>query len=196
MPGKHDQLTEKQLAFLAEYLTNGRNATAAYRVAYEPNGSEASINVRACELLKNDKIAVRLAEADKHRQHALKQAETAIAVTQERISRELARLAFSDARTFFDWTEKGVKVKSSAELTDDQAAAIVEVSQTVTEGGGTIRVRLADKRAALMDLAKLHGYVIEKRENRNIDLRDMTDEQLKQLVAQAEAEREKDGAKH
>jgi hypothetical protein len=40
-----------------------------------------------------------------------------------------------------------VTVRASAALTDDEAAAVIEVSQTVTAEGGTIRVKVADKRS-------------------------------------------------
>ena len=53
-------------------------------------------------------------------------------------------------------------IKSSDDLSDDEAAAVVEVSQTRTAEGGTIRVKLADKRQALADLTRLHGYVPER----------------------------------
>ena len=56
-----DKLTLKQEKFVQEYLSNGGNATAAYRVAYDSkNMNEACTNVNACKLLKNNKIALRL----------------------------------------------------------------------------------------------------------------------------------------
>jgi len=55
-----DGLTPKQEAFVSSYLETG-NATEAYRRSYDAkNMSEATINVKACELLKNGKVAVRL----------------------------------------------------------------------------------------------------------------------------------------
>lgn len=55
-------LTPKQENFCLAYLETG-NASEAYRRAYDAeNMSPATINVKACELLANDKIAVRLEE--------------------------------------------------------------------------------------------------------------------------------------
>ena len=55
-----ERLTPKQEAFVLAYLETG-NATEAYRRAYDAEGmGEATINVKACELLKNGKVAVRL----------------------------------------------------------------------------------------------------------------------------------------
>lgn len=55
--------------------------------------------------------------------------------------------------------------------------------------------KLADKRQALMDLAKLHGLIVEKRQNmREITaLEDLTDEELMKLMAEAQR-RERDTA--
>ena len=50
-------LTKKQLGFVAEYIRNGHNATAAYRDVYSTgNMGENTIQREACELLKNPKI--------------------------------------------------------------------------------------------------------------------------------------------
>jgi len=55
-------LTPKQEAFARSYMQTG-NASAAYRMAYDAeNMKDAVIHVKACELLKNDKVAVRLEE--------------------------------------------------------------------------------------------------------------------------------------
>ena len=57
-----DKLTLKQEKFVQEYLSNGGNATKAYKTAYDADKmSEACMNVNACKLLKNDKIALTLA---------------------------------------------------------------------------------------------------------------------------------------
>ena len=55
-------LTPKQENFCLAYLETG-NATEAYRRAYDAeNMTPGTINVKACELLGTDKIAVRVAE--------------------------------------------------------------------------------------------------------------------------------------
>lgn len=57
------ELTLKQEAFVKAYIENGGNKSAAYRDAYDAeNMLESTINVKACELFKNGKIAVRLLE--------------------------------------------------------------------------------------------------------------------------------------
>lgn len=57
------KLTIKQEKFCQLYIENGGNATEAYRGAYNTeNMKPETIHVKACELLKSDKVAVRIKE--------------------------------------------------------------------------------------------------------------------------------------
>ena len=52
-------LTPKQQKFVIQYITNGNNASEAYRNSYDvSNMSADSINVEACKLLKNPKVTL------------------------------------------------------------------------------------------------------------------------------------------
>lgn len=179
-------LTVRQQAFVKAYIDNGMtNAAAAYRIAYPTSvkWTTGAVATAASELLKHRDIVGILAPLRAKAAKAIEQSAGRYVVTKERISQELARMAFVDARKLFKWTAGGVSVKSSEELSDDDAAAIVGVSHTVTEAGGTIKVQLADKRLALMDLAKLHGHIVEKRDVRVIrDLSDLTEAELDVLA--------------
>lgn len=56
------ELTPKQEAFCVAYIKSG-NASEAYRLAYDAaNMSESSVNVEASNLIRNPKLAPRLAE--------------------------------------------------------------------------------------------------------------------------------------
>lgn len=51
------KITEQQTAFLMRYFQNGKNATEAYKHAYNCEGSsDNTITVEACRLLKNPNI--------------------------------------------------------------------------------------------------------------------------------------------
>ena len=185
-------LTPKQQAFIEEYLRNGRNASAAYRFAYPNKMTASQVGIQAFRMLEHPKIAPIIAEADAKAAKYLQRSVERYAISKERISDELARLAFVDARRLYRWDQNGVTILASDDLSDDDAAAVIEVSQTVTKEGGTIRVKVADKRQALVDLARLHGYVTEKRETRIIrSLEDLTNEELAAMVAEDE-QRERD----
>ena len=87
-------------------------------------------------------------------------------ITAERVMQELARVAFADIREALKWhdelgnEERGgkkkstsVTLKASDELSPDIAAAIAEVVQTPSGP----KIKLYDKRAALIDLGKILG---------------------------------------
>lgn len=57
------ELTEKQENFIAEYIVNGGNASAAYRVAYDCSKMlNSSVWVNACKLTKAAKVVLRIEE--------------------------------------------------------------------------------------------------------------------------------------
>lgn len=189
-------LTPRQQRFVEEYLRNGNNAAAAYRFAYAANMAPKRIADEASQLLRHPGIAPVIAAAEARAAKRLEIAADRYAVSKERISRELARIAFADARKVCKWGKDGVEVLSSAELDDDTAAPVVEVSQTKTADGGTIRVKLADKRQALIDLARLHGHIVDRKDVRLIKrVEDLTDEELAALAAETGAAQE-EGTRH
>jgi len=121
-------LTPQQARFVREYLGDLNATQAAIRAGY----SARTADVQGPRLLGNVRVAA------------------AVAAWQRRIAAELARIAFADMREVATWNGGRVTLKDSAALSDDAAAAIVEV----TEGQHGVRVKLADKRAALVDLGK------------------------------------------
>src|SRR2546427_7300726 len=87
-------------------------------------------------------------------------------VTVEQVVRELKLIGFSDIRKVVSWrnelvtrTEKGkdgepvsmprVTIVDADKISDEAAAAIAEVSQTVN---GALRVKMHDKHAALVSI--------------------------------------------
>ena len=63
------------------------------------------------------------------------------------------------------WGPDGVTLRDSSELTDDEAAMVAEVVQTTTDKGGSIRLKLHDKKGALDSIAKHLGLFIEQHEH-------------------------------
>jgi hypothetical protein len=115
-------LTPKQERFVTEYLATN-NASEAYRRAYNSKTRrENTINVEACKLLKNPKIARRVgvvqAEATK------KAIETQL-LTREWVLEQLvlnARMAMGQADIPFSVTEGGVTTSKSYRKVDHGAA--------------------------------------------------------------------------
>lgn len=140
------RLTAKRARFVEEYLVDLNAAAAARRAGYTTKRSE----VIGYYLLTNADIQSAISTAQKARS-------ARTGVTADRVVRELARIAFADARTVMAWGPNGVVLRDSETLTDDAAAAVAEVSETRSEAGGSIKVKLADKLSALDKLSRHLG---------------------------------------
>lgn len=130
------------------------NKTRAYELAgFKAKGSVASAAVT--RLLKNVKVAAYMEELGKRQEaRAERKADEIIA--------ELEIIAFSNISEYLSFNASGVKLKDSKDLTRKQLSAIAEVSHTETQAGGTKRIKLYDKRAALVDLGKRFGLFPNK----------------------------------
>jgi phage terminase small subunit len=145
-----DKLTAKQQRFIEEYLIDLNATQAAIRAGY----SAATARSVGSENLTKPAIAEALQKARN------KLAESA-GITAERVLKEYARLGFSDMRRYASWDGGLVTLRSSEEMTDDDAAAVLEVSQ----GQHGVKLKLHDKKGALDSMAKHLGMFVEKHEH-------------------------------
>ena len=84
--------------------------------------------------------------------------------TTDRITEELARIAFSDIREVASWSnEKGVEFIDSSTLDDETAGAIAEVSQRSGRQGLERKVKMHGKIEALALLARIKGSLAPSR---------------------------------
>lgn len=141
-------LTTKQRVFVAEYLLDLNAREAAIRAGYSPRSA--------------GHIAYNLLHRSPPVTEAIKEAMAARAervnITAERVLKEFARIAFADIRRFTEWGPEGVKVKSFTTLSDDDAAAVAEV-HAVSSAGGKPKIKLHDKKAALVMIARHLGLI-------------------------------------
>jgi len=145
------KLTDKQRAFAREYTVDFDATQAAIRAGYSANGAGQT----AHNLLKKTEIRALVREIIDRRAARTE-------VEAERVLLEAARIAFSDMRDYVEWDAKGIRLTDSKQLTDDAAAAILEISESVSaEGGRTRKIKLHPKTAALRDLMK-HLGLFEK----------------------------------
>jgi phage terminase small subunit len=120
-----NNLTIKQEKFCQAYIETG-NASEAYRQAYScGNMKDSVINIKACELLKNGKISVRVREL----QSELKKSSD---IKKSDILEELSCIAFSDIRHYVTFNGTTLKFKNFDELTDKQARAIESIKESKT----------------------------------------------------------------
>lgn len=146
------KLTEKQKRFADEWLIDMNGTAAAIRAGYSVKSAE----VTASKLLRNPKVRAYIDE--RMAEHSRR-----TGVTQERIIRELARIAFLDPTKLVNM--------ETAELLDDVAAddraAIASVKVKTMSGDTEMverEIRFADKIKALELLGKRFGMWIDKQQ--------------------------------
>lgn len=160
-------LTPKQQRFVDEYLID-LNATQAYiRAGYSARGNVAEVN--AARLLRNAQVQAAITEKMKNREKRTE-------ITQDRVLRELEKIGFADIRKAVRWGDSvpvtnpetgevliasGISLVPSDELDDGTAAAVAEVSQTA-QG---LKIKMLDKRAALVDIGRHLGMFTDKIES-------------------------------
>jgi phage terminase small subunit len=151
-------LTPKQEAF-ATGVASGLSQAEAYRQAF-PNSrgwKDNAVHSRASTLAATAKVQQRI-------QELREKAAEANEVTIERIVAEVVKIAFASQRDLMTWGPQGVKLKSSDELTDEQAAAVSEVAESFSATGGSLKLKTHDKLGALRFLAELKGHLVKKHE--------------------------------
>lgn len=170
-PGIDRAMSEQEALFLRHYLADPeRNGTKA---AIAAGYAEASARFQASRLLKRTNIAQHVASADARAVAAVERVADRYAITKERIAEELALIGFARMTDYMRVGHDGDPCLDFSEITPEQAAALSEVTvEDFKDGRGDeardvrrVKFKLYDKRAALMDLAKLSGFVVEKQEH-------------------------------
>lgn len=158
-------LTPKQRMFVREYIVDLNATQAAIRAGY----SERTANEQASRLLANVNVGAAVTAAMNARSRRTQ-------ITADRVLKELAKIGFADIRKAVSWdrsaateaegegssaktTVANVQLVASADIDDDTAAAIAEISQNANGG---LRLKLHDKRAALVDIGKHLGMFTER----------------------------------
>jgi len=154
-------LTAKQQRFVDEYLIDLNATQAATRAGY----SKKTANEQGSRLLANVSVSTAIHQRMNERSGRVE-------ITQDMVLRELAKIGFSDIRKLVRWGETqvrmvdgdegeaedmvpyhGLALIDSTEVDDATAAAIAEVSQ----GRDGLKVKLHDKKGALVDIGRHLG---------------------------------------
>ena len=155
------KLTPKQIRFVDEYLVDFNATQAAIRAGYKAK----TAHVIGAENLRKPKIAEEIARRQKDLQRRTE-------VSQDRVIRELARVAFADATDFVQVETRIINKgdievplelavhKETAELSADQRAAIASIKQ----GANGVEIKLHDKIKALELLGRHIGLFTDKLE--------------------------------
>lgn len=149
----------------AQELFAGKTADEAYVLAgFKRNRGNAS-------RLKADESI--LARVEELKSAAAERAQ----VTRADVLRELAFLGFSNMQDYMRAGPDGDPYLDFSSLTREQAAALTEVTvEDFKDGRGEeardvrrMKFKLADKRAALVDIAKIQGWHIDRHEHTGKD---------------------------
>lgn len=155
------KLSPKQKLFVDEYLIDLNATQAAIRAGY----SKKTAGWIGNQLLVKTHIAQAV-------QKAMEKRSCRTEITQDRVLQELAKLGFANMADYMSIGAGGAPVLDFSKLTRDQAAALVEVTvEDFVDGRGEdardvrrVKFKLADKRAALVDMGKHLGMFIERKE--------------------------------
>lgn len=148
-------LTPRRARFVEEYLVDLNATRAAVRAGYSPGVADRE----GYRLLRNAEVAAAIQAARAVRSSAL-------ILDAQKVQMEWSRVGNSDMRDYIEWGPDGVKIKPSSELTDDQARAVMSVTEkrrTIPQRSGEpieeveMSFKLHPKIAALDSLAKAHG---------------------------------------
>jgi phage terminase small subunit len=153
----------------ARAIVKGNSGRAAYRAAgYDGTGAVA--DAAASRLLRNVKVAARVAELKE-------QAAKGAVMTAREVLEELSKLGRANMADYMKIGPDGDPVLNFAELSRDQAAALVEVTvEDFLDGRGEdarevrkVKFKLADKRGALNLLGKHLGLFRDRVEHTGKD---------------------------
>lgn len=154
-------LNDKQERFCEEYVVNLNGRQAAIRAGYSPNTAKET----AYELLQKPDIKERIAElqAEITERNKLKA---------DQVIGELKALAFWDIR---DFITTGNQIKDVSTLEKETCKPVISLKTKTThfEGGSstTTELKLADKRAALVDLGRHLGIFKEDNSQKVVKIR-------------------------
>lgn len=147
------KLTRKQERFVEEYLVDLNATQAAIRAGYSAKNADKI----GSQLLGHSRVRARIDER-------MAELSRRTGVNQERIIRELARIAFVDPTRVVNMDDAAIR----EEATEDDRAAIasVKVKRIPTQDGWGIEreVRFYDKNRALELLGKRFAMWVEKQE--------------------------------
>lgn len=151
-------LNSKQARFVEEYLIDLNATQAAIRAGY----SERTAQEQSSRLLSNVMVSEAVSKAMAARSDRTE-------ITQDMVLRELAKIGFGDIRKLFS---DGGSLLPVNELDDDTAACLssIEITTRKVRGGDddeveeVSKVKLWDKRAALVDIGKHLGMFKDKLE--------------------------------
>lgn len=139
-------LNARQLAFVREYLLCRNASEAVRRAGYYTR----SPHVEGSRLLANPNIQAMVGRAEK------KVAEK-FEITHEKITQELAAVAFGNVGNVMHWSEHGVSLIPKEDQSEADMKFIESISETQTEHGSSIKMTtLGNQKVKALELLGKH----------------------------------------
>lgn len=162
-------MTKKQKRFVEEYLIDLNATQAAIRAGYKAGNTQRASEIGS-ELLQKTPVSEAI-------QQAMAERSKRTGINQDRVLRELAKIAFVNAIEVIDPETATVKKDASS----DDTAAIQSVKvKTFGEDGLEREIKMADKLKALELLGK-HLGMYQNNVNVNIESSEKLDDIMRQL---------------
>ncbi len=148
------ELSLKEKRFVEEYIIDFNGSRAARDSGYNIKRlAETAYNV-----LKRDHVIDAVQKEVAIRSERTK-------VTQDKVVKELAKIAFSNIKDYMSWDDGVVSLKDSKEIDRVDAAVIAEIKKQVSKHGENFTFKLYSKEKALELLGKHLGMFIDKTED-------------------------------
>ena len=142
------KLTTKQKLFCEEYVSSFNKLQALKAGGFWTPKHKGGAQDK---LIQNKYEDVMASEVVQEYIYLLKQSVASrLGVSMDKIVDEYKIMALANMDDYVEWTDKGItKFKSSAKLTRAQKAGILEITETTTLKGKTIKIKLHPKQPAL-----------------------------------------------
>jgi phage terminase small subunit len=145
-----DDLSPMMRRFVEEYPKDLNGTRAAIRAGYSNTGQSGA--ARANWLLSQPKVIKALRKE-------FRRITWRNRIEQDRVLKEIAKIAYSNIADFVRWTETGVSMIPSKYLSRADTAVIKSIKETISAKSTTLTFQLYDKPKALVTLCQYLGIL-------------------------------------
>ena len=158
-------LPHKQELFV-ENLIRGMSQREAYRSAYPKcKASDSVVDVKACQLLKMDKVWIRYNEL---RDRLVKEAEEEAIIEGKEVLREIASIARDDIGNYLRFYEEDGIIRM--DIKDSSTIDTKNISEVSVGKDGQFKFKMYCRDTALYKLAEILGLSEQKEEQGGITI--------------------------
>ena len=151
-------LKNPQREAFALAIARGGEVARTYAEVYPGERTPMTVATKASKLHNSPDVALRIAEIKA-------QFATKTSITAQRVLEEMAKIGFANVGDFVTVGPDGKSNVDLSKISKDQMAAVSEIQiDTSEDGKQRVKVKLHDKRAALLDIGKHLGMFKDKLE--------------------------------